>query len=114
MTNAVRRKLVVSLLLLILTVAGLSRKANTPRNYPTPSFPQSQLHLRHVPSSDSGGAAPLLSIPIAPRANEPSFQRTFSIPIIQATPRRSLVDRAESHAAGQNLPIVEVPFDTEF
>ena len=113
MTNAVRRKLVAGLLLLILAVAGLSRKENTPRNHPTPSFPRSQLHLRHVASPDSAGTAPLLSIPVTPRANEPAGQRTLRIPIIQATPRRSIVDHAESHTAGQNLPIVEVPIATE-
>lgn len=113
MINAVRRKLVVSLLLLILTVAGLSRKANTPRNHPLPSFPQSQLHLRHAASSNAADTAPLLSIPFAPRGNEPPGQRTFRIPVIQAIPRRSFIDRPESRAPGQDLPIVEIPQEAE-
>ncbi len=113
MKNAFHRKLLGSLLLLTLVVAGLSRKTGTPRNEATPLVPQSQLHLRYQADTDSADSAPLLSIPVAPRTPEASRSRRLRIPMIQAVPRRPIAAQAESRAAERDVQIVGVPPTTE-
>jgi hypothetical protein len=113
MTNVFRRKLFASLLLLILVVAGLSHKTANPRNEATPLFPESQLHLRYQAGVDSADSAPLLSIPVAPRAPETSSSRRLRIPMIQAVPRRPITDQADSGDTERDVPIVNVSPGTE-